>query len=379
MRIVVFMLALASLSILTEGGETPRVLPFQARLVDASGKSLPDATATVQFQLFDKPTGGLKVWSGELHRVTVNGGLANLVLGTRNPFPLSRTNDAGAVLSFFDATLYLEVTVDSAGLPGGGSDGAITEADSPLGPRQILLPTVFAQESANSRLLAGHDWSALFGTNDPTVGKLSGLRIQSGSLTGNQLATNTITAIHLVDSSVRSNHLSDASITSRHLADESISIQKQAARVVGGLVPAGGIAQSPIVSAYLHSPISELAAIQGLEVTLPSTGRPTWICLIPDASTDLRSEPQLILRGNVSGDVGVHVFLYRNGQAINRLKLFYNFGDAYPFSANVSASSVQFLDTAAQRGTNAYSLRFSGVDSGDGLELVNLRLIAYEF
>src|SRR5262245_60009724 len=86
---------------------TPKLLPFQARLTDASGQPVPDGARVVRFQLFSEAAGGtpLHSWSGEVHRTTVNGGLINVVLGTR----------ASLEGVDFAKTLYLEITVDQNG------------------------------------------------------------------------------------------------------------------------------------------------------------------------------------------------------------------------------------------------------------------------
>lgn len=135
--------------------QSVRQLPFQARLVDSVGKALPDGTAVVQFQIFNQPSGGAPVWAGEVHRVTVNGGLVNVSLGAKNPFPLDRANEFGAVVgSFFDQSLYLEVRVDTAGVAGTAADGHITGDDPPLLPRQSIQAPPFAAEAAFARSAA---------------------------------------------------------------------------------------------------------------------------------------------------------------------------------------------------------------------------------
>ncbi len=152
--------------------QSPRLLPFQGRLTEASGKPIPDGVRFVQFRILDAPSVGNIVWPGETHRVTINGGLINVVLGTKSP--LDGLD--------FNRTLYLEMVA--------GAEGAaqISPNDPPLSPRQAILPVLFAQESAVSRdtqKLAG----LLFGTNDPSAG-IPGSRIVRGSIEAAQLSTN---------------------------------------------------------------------------------------------------------------------------------------------------------------------------------------------
>src|SRR5207247_2080876 len=171
--------------------EDPRLLPFQGRLADQNGVAVSNGVKLVQFKIYDVPTGGSPVWAGELHRTTVNGGLVNVMLGTKTPF-------TGLD---FDKQLYLEITVDVSG-PIGQPDNSITLADPPMLLRQAILPAVFAKESADSRLLDGYDWSALFGTNNPAIGKLDGSRIASNSITTAQLGPNSISSVHIIDGTI---------------------------------------------------------------------------------------------------------------------------------------------------------------------------------
>lgn len=166
-------------------------LPFQGRLTDANGNSLPDGSKVVQFKIYDAPVGGKAVWNGEVHNLTINAGLVSTLLGTKA--------DLSAV--DFDQNLYLEVTIDA------NDDGQIGPEDPPLLPRQGIVPTVFAKESANSRLLDGYDWAALFGPNNPADGTLLDSKIRDGSISASKLqpasvhgglvANNTLALAHL--------------------------------------------------------------------------------------------------------------------------------------------------------------------------------------
>lgn len=175
--------------------EAPRLLPFQGRLTDASGNSFTDGARLIQFQIYDQPTAGQVLWPGEVHRATMNNGLINVVLGTKNPLPTEQSGNPAR--SFFDQPLYLQITVDANG------DQQITTADPPLLPRQAILPVIFAKEAAvaqlanhanhsvNSEKLAGYDWSAILtGGSDPRTGKIDGSRIQPGTFAAASLTPN---------------------------------------------------------------------------------------------------------------------------------------------------------------------------------------------
>src|SRR5436189_1640213 len=163
------MKSLASVAVLflslnfAQAQTAPKLLPFQGRLTDQNGLAVSNGVKLVQFKIYDVPTGGSPVWAGELHRTTVNGGLVNVMLGSKTPL-------AGVD---FGKQLYLEITVDASGSTG-QPDNAITAADPPMLPRQVILPVIFAEQSADSRLLDGYDWGPLFGTNNPAAGKIPG-------------------------------------------------------------------------------------------------------------------------------------------------------------------------------------------------------------
>ena len=192
----------------------PRLLPFQGRLTDQNGIAVTNGARLVQFKIYDAPSAGEAKWAGELHRTTVNGGLVNVLLGTKTTL-----NGVD-----FDRQLYLEITVDVSG-PDGLPDGAITAADPPMLPRQVLVPVVFAKEAAearNSTKLAGYDWSALLDTNDPVHGKLSGAKLADGSLPADTFADGTLPGTKIADASLPGTKLVGATVTAAQLSPMSI-------------------------------------------------------------------------------------------------------------------------------------------------------------
>ena len=82
--------------------EVPKLLPFQGRLTDASGNAVSNGVRLVLFRIYAEPAASSPVWAGELHRTTVNGGLVNVMLGSKTP--LTGVD--------FNTQLYLEITVD---------------------------------------------------------------------------------------------------------------------------------------------------------------------------------------------------------------------------------------------------------------------------
>lgn len=186
MNRVILPLVCALACVVTSYAQAPRLIPFQGRLTDPQGHPIPDGARLIQFQIYGEQTGGSPLWAGEVHRTTVNGGLVNVVLGSKNPLPSDRPDNPSR--SFFDASLYLQITVDT------DTNGVINQADPPLLPRQTILPVVFAQEAGNSRTLAGYDWSSiLVSGNNPSAGFLNGAKIQPESITDLQVRANSVT------------------------------------------------------------------------------------------------------------------------------------------------------------------------------------------
>ena len=159
--------------------EPPRLLPFQGRLTDPAGNAVSNGVRLVQFRIYGVPAGGAPVWAGEIHRTTVNGGLINVVLGTKTPLA---TVD-------FTQPLYLEITVDVNG------DNSITAADPPMLPRQSIIPAPMAREAGNAAKLGGRDWTAILATGaDPAnpTNFIRGDKIQPASLSADQLMQDVI-------------------------------------------------------------------------------------------------------------------------------------------------------------------------------------------
>jgi hypothetical protein len=203
----------------------PPLLPFQGRLTDAQGNAVADGARVVQFKIYDAPVGGSAVWNGEVQRLTVNAGLVSTLLGTKAN--LSNVD--------FDRELYLELTVDA------NNDSQITAADPPLLPRQSILPAIFSKEAADSRLLAGHDWSPLFGANDPT-GTLLPVRIADGSVPSAKLVPASITAAQVAPNAITAAQIADNTITSAQIAPGAITRERlEPSLTIDSIIPPGTI------------------------------------------------------------------------------------------------------------------------------------------
>ena len=148
-----------------------------------------------------------------------------MLLGSRTPLPDQ---------SYFNATLYLGITVD---------DGNPATADVEMRPRQALVPVIsaaYAKHAVNSDKLNGFDWSALFDTNIPT-GSILGSRIAAGTITSNQVTPHTITASQIAAQTITAGQIAGRTITAAQVATQTITTNELAQAVMDMLVPPGSV------------------------------------------------------------------------------------------------------------------------------------------
>lgn len=200
----------------------PKLLPFQGRLTDTGGTPLSNGSRIVQFQIYDAPAGGTRIWQGEVQRLTINGGLVSTLLGSK----------ASLDAVDFNSALYLEITVDA------NADDQITVADPPLLPRQSVLPAVFAVEAAtaqratlaqNAEKLGGFGWDTLVDNGNPSTGKIpiARIAIPPGSVPSNAIATDdSITGNQLAPNSIGNSELSDGAVTTAKIASAAVTRDK---------------------------------------------------------------------------------------------------------------------------------------------------------
>ena len=315
--------------------QSPRLLPFQGRLSDANGKPILEGVRVVQFQIYSEPIEGKVLWPGEVHRVTVNGGLVNVVLGSKNPLPRDRSDQTDK--SFFDQPLYLQITVDADG------DGKISDdkLDPPMLPRQTILPVLFAQESGLSRdsmKLGGHDWSVLFGINNP-----------SGKIDGTRLAN------------ITSNSIAPGAINSSLISNGSVGIEKLAPPVFALSASCGNWSAT--------GDLAQFQPVTDLNVSLDPVGRPVFAVLVSTSP----SEPATVLGVRPECCANIEVALLRNGNVISRQ---YASGYGPGLWSAHAAGSFSFFDPKPASGSNHYSISVRG-PGNSGLVVQNCRLLVH--
>ncbi len=219
-----------------------KLLPFQGRLTDAAGNAVGDGAKVVEFRLYDAPTGGNLKWAGEVHKLSVNGGLINTVLGTKAS--LGNVN--------FASPTFLQITVDSNG------DEQITASDPPLLPRQNVFGALYAsvagtmQYSTGPSSVAAGGWEKIFSNGNPDTGYVDGNKIGSNTLPASaiasndgisaaQLAPNSVGSSELIDSGILPADLATASVGSRAIADGTVRLQDLAPDLQASTVPVGAV------------------------------------------------------------------------------------------------------------------------------------------
>jgi len=211
------------------GKAAPPLLPFQGHLTQSNGDAVDDGTKVVQFKIYDAPVSGNAVWAGEVHKLSVNKGLVNTILGTKTAFPPTYSEGAKVM---FSEPLYIEITVDA------DDSQTITAADPPLLPRQVLLPANFAHVAHSVRATDGSevikgngeiDGSKLKpnsispdSLNEIPLGKL-GIDAGTGGLGSNQIAEDAVGFSELGPNAVLSGNIKNGEVRRDDLADNAVN------------------------------------------------------------------------------------------------------------------------------------------------------------
>jgi len=239
------------LSLASSALAAPPLLPFQGHLTQSNGEAVEDGAKVVQFKIYDAPVSGNAVWAGEVHKLSVNKGLVNTILGTKTAFPPTYSEGAKVM---FSEPLYIEITVDA------DESQTITAADPPLLPRQVLLPANFAHVAHSIRAMDGSLVIKENGEIDGTKLKIGSIALESlasasnpeGGLSSNQIADGEVKTVDLVGAvnasgvetvagAVTSAKIKDGEVQSADIANGTIKMEDLAAELLGQLNPPGTV------------------------------------------------------------------------------------------------------------------------------------------
>ena len=370
-----------------------KLIPFQGKLTDANGQVIEDKAIVVQFKMYDAPVGGNAKWNGEVQMLTVNGGLVNTTLGTK----------ASLKNVDFSSPTYLEITIDANG------NNQIGPEDPPLLPRQSIIPAVYAVQTGDAKTLSGYDWSAIFGSNDPT-GKIPGGKLADGSITGTQIASKTITAQQIKDSTITSAKLASGAVTSSQLAKNSVTTDKLALgavttnKIANGAITTDKLAQYAVTTDKIATnsitmklmeerkmtnafetvaPIGSIACSKGIEYFSVSSIAPANQ-EVPGLSVKLKTSgrPVMIMLQAMTPGIESYLDSFGGGMVLlqrNDGTSIVNYCFRHMSTADrthAPSSTIMFIDVPPE-GEQRYSI-YTNKGYGHDFQYHNVKLIAFE-
>lgn len=126
MRIQSWIVLLMLISAISVSASVPPIINYQGKLMQPSGTAVTDGTYSIQFAIYDVPTGGTALWSEINTNVSVKAGLFSVLVGSVNNLPMNILNGSNR---FFGIKV--------------GNDPEMT-------PRQQIASTAYAFRSAIS-------------------------------------------------------------------------------------------------------------------------------------------------------------------------------------------------------------------------------------
>jgi hypothetical protein len=337
---LIFMIS-ASLLCDSQAQSVPSLVNYQGRLSNQDGSPLATADYQLSFSIYDATNGGNLIWgpqifdgtNGQGHglKIPVVQGYFNVMLGPTD------TNGTSLASAFTNATSFVQITVGT---------------NQPILPRQQILTAPYAFQAGNSAKLAGHDWSAVFGTNDPVNGKIAGTKLANGAVTAQQIAA--------------------GGIQTSNLADGLLTLPKLSPRQVRTNAPIGGLAASSLITATFSNPGFSGTTVPELTATLVTSGRPVMV-LLNGGGTNALSVISVSAGGSYW--VAAEVFFLRNASLVSDQRTAI-YGITNP-SGNIPPAVYQFIDFPPA-GTNSYSIKIGNYPSGGEVDVINVQLIAFE-
>ncbi len=335
----------------------PNLLPFQGHLTDAQGAPVADGSRLVHFQIYDTPVGGRLLWVGETHRLSVNDGLVNVVLGSKTS--LAKID--------FSETRYLEITIDA------DRNEILDAADPPLLPRQLIVPGLFAHQSRNSQTLDSHDWSAILkGGKDPSVYKIDGARIADNSIQRSHLSIFPILGSDITGLQVGTENVTEQAVTQSKLAERNVvepTLNSPEIRTT----PIGQIARSLPVEGFKTSQRAPHKVVDELTIRISTTGRPVMLMLTSKPNPDDGSFYG-ITREDRKTPLA-QISYWREETKIAEFVI-QGHGDVQP-GGHRSLQSCLYLDDV-EPGTHTYQVRVRTELNSVQLRLEGIVLVAYE-
>lgn len=126
----------------------PALINYQGKLLDGSGKTVPNGNYEIEFRIWSAGTGGSLIW-GRSFPVNVMDGVFNVVLGDSGSALNAATQVSEIRQAFKDRERYLGITItrDNSGAPVANPQEIV--------PRQQFLSAPFALAAKDAAMLGG--------------------------------------------------------------------------------------------------------------------------------------------------------------------------------------------------------------------------------
>lgn len=191
MKFVISIVILALAFSVAASAGVPPMISYQGKLLQPSGAPVPDGTYSMQFAIYDVPTGGTALWSETNPSVQVKGGLFATMLGSVVNLPAN---------IFDGSSRFFGVKV-------GG--------DPEMSPRQQVASVAFAVKAASA------DTAATVSDGAITTCKIADTAVTSG-----KLADGAVGSAKIANSSISTSKISDGAIATPKLADGAVTATK---------------------------------------------------------------------------------------------------------------------------------------------------------
>lgn len=332
---VLFALSCGNFALLAQ--TIPPMINYQGQLASPSGAPLATADYALSFSIYDSATNmNTPIWGPEIFdgiagqghgaQVPVVRGYFNVILGPWD------TNGNSLANAFSATSRYLQITVGT---------------NPPILPRQAVLSVPFAMQTANSAALAGTNWAALFGTNDPVNGQLPGSRIAGGSITAAQIGSG----------SIQGSNLASGTITAVQIASNTITLANLASRQTGtNNVGLGGVATSGDSGEQDITTQNTVLSITNLSVKITTSGRPVYVGLIPSGNPATNTQSSVIFNTTANG-VTAYVYIMRGTNCVASVNPSGYSGSTGGIQVGFPPSSFQTIDFPPSAGTWTYSVQ----------------------
>lgn len=149
-----FILMLTLIATCAAYSAVPPIISYQGKLMQPSGAAVRDGTYSIQFAIYDVPTGGTALWSETNSSVQVKGGLFSVLLGSVVNLPVNIFDNPDrwfAVKVGTDPEMTPRQKIASVGyaIKAGTADSAATVADASITTDKIAVGAVTADKLAN--------------------------------------------------------------------------------------------------------------------------------------------------------------------------------------------------------------------------------------